>query len=74
MWFSKPDYIAPVTTPSTAPVSYDGYTIGMTDDERVMLRLTSGYTTLSVTMNEAGVRRMIRLLEATLENEDDTPA
>jgi len=43
----------------------------MTDDERVMLRLTSGYTTLSVTMNEAGVRRMIRLLGATLPEEED---
>ena len=75
MWFSKPDYVAPVTTPSTASVSYDGYTIGMTDDERVMLRLTSGYTTLMVTMNEDGVRRMIKLLEATLpEDEDDQSA
>ena len=73
MWFSKPEYVAPETAWS-APVSYDGYSIGMTDDERVMLRLTSGYTTLSVTMNEDGVRRMIRLLEATLEDEYDTPA
>ena len=72
MWFSKPEYVAPETTWS-APVSYDGYSIGPTDDERVMLRLTSGDTTLSVTMNEDGVRRMIRLLGATLENEDDNP-
>ena len=73
MWFSKPEYVAPETTWS-APVSHDGYSIGMTDYDRVMLRLTSGDTTLSVTMNEDGVRRMIRLLEATLEDEYDTPA
>ena len=73
MWFSKPDYIAPVSTPR--PVANgNGYSIGITDDNMTMLNISDGCAIMSLTMNDIGVRRMIKLLEATLENEDDTPA
>jgi hypothetical protein len=74
LWFSKPEYVAPVVPPSRVR-SDDGYTIGWTDDERIMLKVTSGFTTLSVIMTDLGVRRMIKQLEATLpEEENDQPA
>ena len=73
MWFSKYNYnvppVAPVT-PSSEPTTCDGYSIGMTDDDRTLLQLTSGYTTLSLTLNDPGVRRMIKMLDATLPEKD----
>ena len=69
MWCSKHDYNVPPAPPRPG-ANDDGCTIGWTDDERTMLKVTSGYTTLSLIMTEVGVRRMIRQLEATLPEKE----
>jgi hypothetical protein len=77
-WFGSREYpktgqVAPLTTPSTYPdvpkvtlPSENGYTIGVDDCGSTILRLTCDYSSTTLTMNKAGVRQMIRLLEATL--------
>lgn len=49
------------------------YTVGTTQSGKTVLRMCdeSGYSSLSLTMNEAATRQMIRMLEATLTEEDD---
>lgn len=42
------------------------YTIGPTSDGRTVLKITNGYSIMSLTMSEAAVRQMIRLLEASI--------
>jgi hypothetical protein len=57
-----------------APVrSYpdDGYTVGVNDDGDTILKVTCNYSTTTLTMNTAGVLQMIRLLEATISQEDE---
>lgn len=49
----------------------DVYSVGFTEDNRTVLKLTYKGTTTSLTMNADGVRQMIRLLEATLPEDDD---
>jgi hypothetical protein len=49
----------------------DVYSVGFTEDNRTVLKLTCQGTTTSLTMNSDGVRQMIRLLEATLPEDDD---
>lgn len=44
------------------------YTVGTTDDGKTVLKVGDGYT-VTLTMNDAAVRQMIRLLEATLTDE-----
>lgn len=47
--------------------SEDGYSIGPGNDGYcAILKLKSGYSTISMQMNEQSVRQMIKLLEATL--------
>lgn len=46
------------------------YTVGATDDGRI--QLTVGYpTSITLTMNSAGVRQMIKLLEAAMTEEEE---
>lgn len=42
------------------------YTIGPTSDGRTVLKISNGYTVMSLTMSESAVRRMICLLEASI--------
>ena len=42
------------------------YTVGPTNDGRTVLRITNGYSIMSLTMNDVAVRQMIRLLEANI--------
>lgn len=45
----------------------DGYTIGPgTDGYCTTLKMKSGYSTITLQMNEVGVKQMIKLLAATL--------
>lgn len=46
------------------------YMVGTLDDGRVQLRV--GYpTSVTLTMNDVGVRRLIKMLEAAIDNEED---
>jgi hypothetical protein len=47
------------------------YTVGTTQSGQTVLKLGDGYTTITLTMNSVAVRKMIRLLEATLEEEQN---
>jgi hypothetical protein len=47
------------------------YTVGTTQSGQTVLKLVDGYMTMSLTMNDVAVRKMIRLLEATLEEEQN---
>ena len=65
-FFKKPEYIMPEIKPVEPPEADEGpvYQVGKTLDGSITLRM--GYTTL--TMSEAGVDSLIRLLEAAKEN------
>jgi hypothetical protein len=67
-----------VKVPSRPRKIQDGYTIGPADAPFVCtLKITCDQTTTTLTLNEQGVRQMIRLLDATLEadeeHDDDGP-
>lgn len=75
--------VAPITTPTYTPPMptvkkpKEGqclYTVGTTTDGQTVLRLASedGYTSMTLTMNNAATYQMIRMLKATLPevNED----
>lgn len=49
--------------------STDGYTIG-NNNGRTVMHVKSGYTTITMTLSEQEVRRMVRLLEASLDEDD----
>ena len=63
MWFSTPEYNE-IKVPKVETNA--GYTVGVSNDGKTMLNITSRYTTISLTMGEYDTRRLIRLLEATL--------
>lgn len=46
------------------------YMVGTLDDGRVQLRV--GYpSSITLTMNDVGVRRLIKMLEAAIDNEEE---
>lgn len=45
----------------------DGYTVGVNDEGKTIVKVTCNYSTTTMTMTQEGVRQMIRLLEATLQ-------
>lgn len=47
------------------------YQVGRTLDNRITLRIGDNYSHSTLIMNEEGVRRLIRLLEATLLEDED---
>ncbi len=63
MWFSTPEYNE-IKVPKVETNAE--YTVGVSNDGKTMLNITSRYTTISLTMGEYDTRRLIRLLEATL--------
>lgn len=73
----SPDYILPEVTPLKMPsvkppaVNNDGYTVGVDNSGLTVLKMTTGYNTTTLTMNEFGTRQMIKLLIATLPGEED---
>lgn len=57
----------PTPVPEDKPAEEEcPYTIGPTSDGRTVLKVSNGYCVMSVTMSEAAVRQMIRLLEASI--------
>ena len=61
-----------VRVPRRPRNTQDGYTIGPADAPYVCtFKITCDQTTTTLTLNEQGVRQMIRLLEATLESDDE---
>ena len=83
-WFKKPDYTnvvkfpQPVAVPNTPYIEPPGpsaskdsptvYRIGKTEDGKVTLSL-GNYSGVVVTMNNAGVDHLIRMLEAAKDIE-----
>lgn len=68
-FFKKPEYIMPEITPVEVPKHNEDpvYQVGKTLDGSVTLRM--GYTTL--TMTNAGVDALIRILEAAKTNNEE---
>lgn len=60
----------PMPEVKPAKVSEDGYTVGVNNEGSTVLKMTTNYNTVTLTMNEVGTRQLIRLLEATLEEEE----
>ena len=48
----------------------DGYTVGISNDGSTVMKMTSGYSTITLTMNHFGTRQLIRLLEATIYEDE----
>ena len=46
------------------------YSVGIDDDGNTVLKLHSGITTMSMTLSHSGVRQLIRMLEATLPDQE----
>lgn len=63
---AKETYQVPPMPEVKPPAEECPYTIGPTSDGRTVLKITNGYSIMSLTMSEAAVRQMIRLLEATV--------
>ena len=63
-------YSVPPMPEVTLPASTCHYTVGTTTDGKTILRVGDGYY-MSLTMNEAGTRQLIRILEATLPEGDE---
>jgi hypothetical protein len=58
--------------PAETAMSDSGYTVGVDNDAQTVLKVSCNGSTITLTMGEAGTRQLIRLLEATLpEDEDD---
>jgi hypothetical protein len=58
--------------PAETGMSDSGYTVGVDNDAQTVLKVSCNGSTITLTMGEAGTRQLIRLLEATLpEDEDD---
>lgn len=72
-WREKPEYL-PVPKPEEIKLPKEDrayYTVGALDDGRV--QLTVGYPTMiTLTLNNAAVRQMIKLLEAAMTEEENT--
>lgn len=73
MWFLHPRNPVPVMPVVHEPAEVDDgcYTVGVTNDNRTVMKVTAGYATLELSLNNAAVRQMIRLLEATIREEND---
>ena len=46
------------------------YSVGIDDDGNTVLKLHSGITTMSMTLSHSGVRQLVRMLEATLPDQE----
>ena len=75
-WFKKkPVVLEPVktvVTPLPPPEDVAVYQVGKTEAGKITLRLGSGYSTGVLTMNDAGVLKLIDMLETAVEGQDDT--
>jgi len=68
---SENDY--KTTTPKVDEVNVPGkhtYSVGIDNEGNTALKLQSDFGTTTLTLNEYGVRQLIRMLEATLPEDD----
>ena len=78
-WFKKPEPpkpepVATKVTPLPPPEDEIAYQIGRTESGKTTLRLGDGYYSGgTLRMNDAGVLKLIEMLEATLSSETFTP-
>jgi hypothetical protein len=70
--FGLPE-VKPIPMPEIKPAkaSEDGYTVGVNNEGSTVLKMTTNYTTVTLTMNEYGTRQLIKLLQATLTEEEE---
>jgi hypothetical protein len=61
-----------VVTPLPPPRDVAVYQVGKTEAGKITLRLGDGYSAGVLTMNDTGVLKLIDLLEAAIEGQDDT--
>ena len=62
-------------TPAETVMLESGYTVGVDNSNQTVLKVSCNGSTITLTMSNAGVMQLIRLLEATLpeqDNEEDT--
>jgi len=57
--------------PAETAMSDSGYTVGVDNDAQTVLKVSCNGSTITLTMGEAGTRQLIRLLEATLPEDED---
>ena len=57
--------------PAETVMSDSGYTVGVDNNAQTVLKVSCNGSTITLTMGEAGVIQLIRLLEATLPEQDD---
>jgi hypothetical protein len=73
-WWQRSGYQAAAPAPnytSHSDNSEGGYTVGVNEDGDTMLSMHCDSTTVTTRLNAAAVRRMIRLLQATIALEDE---
>jgi hypothetical protein len=68
-WFGKK--ISDFGLPEVKQEYSDGYTVGVNNEGLAVLKMTTNYTTVTLTMNENGTRQLIKLLQATLTEEEE---
>jgi len=62
-----------VTLPETPRVEQPAYQVGKTESGKITLRIGGEWGGGMLTMNTAGVLKLIDMLEAALDYEGDTP-
>jgi hypothetical protein len=58
-------------TPAETAMSESGYTVGVDSNAQTVLKVSCNGSVITLTMGEAGTRQLIRLLEATLPEDED---
>jgi hypothetical protein len=59
--------------PTTKPRNHadDGYTVGVDNSGNTIIRVLCNNTTTTLTLNRGSLQQLIRLLEATMEDDVD---
>jgi hypothetical protein len=65
-----PLWSVPINTPET-DMSDSGYTVGVDNNNQTVLKVSCNGSTITLTMNRHSTQQLIRLLEATLQEQDD---
>jgi len=65
------DYLSTPLVDSVPVSNKNGYTVGMDDENNTVLKLHVGAAYTTMTLSPSGTRQLIRMLKATLPEEDD---
>lgn len=68
--FHPSSYLSPPA--AIDPMVNEGYTVGVDNNGKTVLRVDCNGSTITTTMNAAATRKMIRLLKATLDSENES--